>query len=96
VSAFNAYVQVRWLEDSDHFDAAGGLNVEDTEVADPSGRRIPARLWTTCSTPRELRLLLERVGWSVDAVWSVSPGERTVIAPSVETPELLVLAHRPG
>ncbi len=95
VSAFSAYFQVRWLESTDDFDAATGLNVEDTEVADPSGRRVPARLWTTCSTPRELRMLLGSAGWEVDGVWSVAPGEYDLRPPTLERPELLVLAHRP-
>jgi len=94
VSAFNAYFQVRWLEATDAFDAATGLNVEDTEVADPDGHRVPARLWTTCSTPRELRLLAESAGWQVDRVTAFSDGRAD--PPSLDAPQLLVLAHRPA
>lgn len=94
VTAFNAYFQVRWLEGTDAFDAATGLNVEDTEVADADGRTIPARLWTTCSTPRELRLQLEAAGWVVDQVAGLADGRLT--APSLDAPQHLVLARRPA
>jgi SAM-dependent methyltransferase len=94
VSAFNAYFQVRWLEDHDTFDAATGVNHETTEIRDESGARHDAELWTTCSTPRELRLLVERAGLSVDAVHSVEPGRYAANPPAIDTPELLVLAHR--
>ncbi len=94
VTAFNAYFQVRWLEGTDRFDAATGLNVEDTEVADPHGRTIPARLWTTCSTPRELRLQVEAAGWVVDRVAALTDAGLSV--PSLDAPQHLVLAHRPA
>jgi TatD DNase family protein len=38
VSAFSAYFMVRWLEESDSFDAASGVNHERTEVHDETGR----------------------------------------------------------
>ena len=95
VSAFSSYFQVRWLEDHDTFDAAGAVNHETTELRDSEGRRADAELWTTCYTPRELRLLAERCGFSVDHIWSVTPGEYDRNAPSTDTPEFLLLAHRP-
>jgi len=95
VSAFSSYFQVRWLEDHDTFDAASAVNHETTELRDTEGRRTDAELWTTCYTPRELRLLAERCGFSVDHIWSVTPGEYERNAPSTDTPEFLLLAHRP-
>ena len=58
VSAFSSYFQVRFLEDTDTFDAARGVNHERTDAA-VRGRAVDteADLWTTCFTPRELRLL---------------------------------------
>jgi SAM-dependent methyltransferase len=94
VSAFNAYFQVRWLEDHDTFDAATGVNHETTEIRDESGARHAAELWTTCSTPRELRLLFDRAHLTVDAVHSVEPGRYAPDPPSIDTPELLVIGHR--
>ncbi len=95
VSAFSSYFQVRYLEDGDDFDAAGGVNHEHTEVRDADGRAVPAELWTTCYTPRELRMLAERVGLSVDEVRSVTPGDYGPRAPAIDSPEFLLLVHRP-
>jgi SAM-dependent methyltransferase len=96
VSAFSAYFQVRWLEDADTFDAAAGVNHERTSVRDEAGAESGADLWTTCFTPRELRLLAERAGLEVRAIWSVTPGAYAEAPPSIDTPEFLLLAERPG
>lgn len=95
VSAFSAYFQLRHLEDSDTFDAAAGVNHERTEVRNETGEPTEADLWTTCFTPRELRLLADRAGLVVDAVWSVTPGRYAATRPIVDLPEFLLLAHRP-
>ena len=91
ISAFSAYFQVRWLEDTDTFDAATGVNHEVTDIRDESGTSRPTDLWTTCTTPRELRLLMERAGMAVDHVWSVEPGRYRRQLPTVDTPEFLVV-----
>ncbi len=95
VSAFSSYFQVRWLEDQDSFDAASAVNHEHTEIRDTSGVTVPAELWTTCYTPRELRMLAERCELHVEDIWSVTPGEYGRAVPTVETPEFLLLASRP-
>lgn len=94
VSAFSAYFQVRWLEDHDAFDAEAGVNHERTEVRDEAGAAVPADLWTTCFTPRELRLLADRAGLVVDAIWSVTPGAYARAVPTIDTPEFLLVARR--
>jgi SAM-dependent methyltransferase len=91
LSAFSAYFQVRWLEDTDTFDAATGVNHETTEIRDESGTSRPTDLWTTCATPRELRLLVERAGLVVDHIWSVEPGRYRRRPPTIDTPEFLVV-----
>jgi SAM-dependent methyltransferase len=96
VSAFSAYFQVRWLEDHDAFDAAAGVNHEHTAVRDESGLEVPAELWTTCFTPRELRLLARLVGLEVEHLWSVTPGAYAVRSPDLDSPELLLVARRPA
>jgi SAM-dependent methyltransferase len=96
VSAFSAYFQVRWLEDSDSFDAEAGVNHERTEVKDEAGVDAPADLWTTCFTPRELRLLARRAGLEPRHVWSVTPGAYAEAAPTVDSHEFLLVADRPG
>jgi SAM-dependent methyltransferase len=94
VSAFSAYFQVRYLEDHDAFDAEAGVNHERTSVRDEAGVEAEVDLWTTCFTPRELRLLATAAGLSPRAVWSVTPGDYARRAPTVETPELLLVADR--
>ncbi len=95
VSAFSAYFQVRYLEDSE-FDAATGVNREQTAIRDEQGHEAPCELWTTCFTPRELRLLAGRAGLSVEAVWAVAPGDYAPRPPDLDHPELLLIATRPG
>jgi hypothetical protein len=95
VSAFSAYFQVRHLEEGDRFDADHGVNVERTVVRDEAGVELAADLATTCFTPRELRLLAERAGLGVEALWSVTPGSYARRPPDVEHPEFLLVARRP-
>jgi SAM-dependent methyltransferase len=94
VSAFSAYFQVRYLEDGDRFDAERGVNHETTEVRDEQGRPAPAELWTSCFTPRELRLLAERAGLTVRCIWSVTPGAYGRNPPDLDHPEFLLVAVR--
>jgi SAM-dependent methyltransferase len=96
VSAFSAYFQVRWLEETDSFDADAGVNHEATEVRDETGRAVPADLWTTCFTPRELRLLAARTGLEVRDIWSVTPGAYAMTPPTVDSPEFLLVARKPS
>lgn len=95
VSAFSAYFQVRWLEDTDDFDAGAGVNHERTELRSPDGVRAEHDLWTTCFTPRELRLLAARAGLEVEHIWSVSPGDYSRRSPDLDHHEFLLLARRP-
>lgn len=94
VSAFSAYFQVRWLEDQDSFAAASAVNHETTELRDAEGRVIAGELWTTCYTPRELRMIAERSGLQVDRIVSVSPGAYALTEPTIESHEFLLLARR--
>ncbi len=94
VSAFSAYFQVRWLEGGDSFDADAGVNHEHTEIRDEDGASTPADLWTTCFTPRELRLLAARSGLEVRAIWSVAPGAYAADRPTIDSPEFLLVAAR--
>ena len=94
LSAFSAYFQVQHLEDGDSFDAATGVNHERTEIRDGGTGRRQVDLWTTCFTPRELRLLCQSVGLSVEHVWSVTPGAYAAQEPSIDAPEFLVVARR--
>ena len=93
LSAFSAYFRVKYQNET-QFDAVTGVSHEHTEVRDETGNSAPAELWTTCFTPRELRLLLAGQGLRVDDIWSVEPGAYLPVAPTVETPEFLVLATK--
>jgi SAM-dependent methyltransferase len=95
VSAFSAYFQLRYLEDTDSFDADAGVNHERTTVKDEAGTDAEFDLWTTCFTPRELRLLAAAAGLGVRDLWSVTPGAYRADPPTIETPELLLVATRP-
>jgi SAM-dependent methyltransferase len=94
LSAFSAYFQVRFLGEADSFDAERGVNHEHTAVRDEDGREAPADLWTTCFTPRELRLLAETAGLRPDHVWSVTPGDYGARPPDIDHPEFLLVATK--
>ena len=96
LSAFSAYFQVRFLGEADTFDAERGVNHEDTAVRNEAGVEVPADLWTTCFTPRELRLLAEAAGLHPEHVWSVTPGDYAARPPDIDHPEFLLVATRPG
>lgn len=93
VSAFSSYFQVRYLEDQDRFDAASAVNHETTELIDGDGVKIGSELWTTCYTPRELRMLAERCGFTVDNIYSVVPGGYARDEPNIDTYEFLLIAR---
>lgn len=95
VTAFSAYFQVRWLGEGDEFDADAGVNHERTLVRSETGEDGEFDLWTTVFTPRELRLLAGAAGASVDALWSVAPGEYDRRPPDLDHPELLAVLRRP-
>ena len=95
VSAFSAYFMLRHLETFDSFDASTGVNHERTEIRDGADGRREVDLWTTCFTPRELRLMVERAGLEVENLWSVTPGAYATSPPTLDLPEFLLVARRP-
>lgn len=92
VSAFSAYFQVQYLEKQDEFDAVRGVNHETTTVRSESGDTLGVDLWTTCFTPRELRLLARVVGLEPEAVYGVAPGKYGTKEAAMDQPEFLLLA----
>jgi len=95
LSAFSSYFVVRHLEPDETFDADLGVNHETAVIGDAAGHERSFDLWTTCYTPRELRMLAARAGLTVDAVYGVHPGKYARTPPSVDVPEHLLLARRP-
>jgi SAM-dependent methyltransferase len=94
LTAFNAYFAVKYHTDAS-FDADRGVSHERTEVRDPDGQPQAVDLWTGCYTPRELRLLCRGCGLRVRRISSVEPGAYGDDPPTTESPEFLVIAHRP-
>lgn len=95
VTAFSAYFQVRHVEAmGSTFYAERGVNHERTMIKDEQGRDAEADLWTTCFTPRELRLMASQAGLAVESIWSVTPGGYTRDAPTLESEEFLLVAKK--
>jgi SAM-dependent methyltransferase len=94
ISAFSSYFQVRYPQPDGTFDVDTGVHHERTVIKNEAGIDAGADLWTTCYTPRELRLLTDRAGLTVDAVWSVTPGAYARAPATIESPELLVVGHK--
>jgi len=67
---------------------------ERTVLKSEEGVEAGADLWTTCYTARELGLLCDRAGLVIDAIWSVEPGRYERQAPTIESPELLVVGAK--
>ncbi|MGI9621535.1 MAG: class I SAM-dependent methyltransferase [Acidimicrobiales bacterium] len=106
VSAFSAYFQMRYLEVGDSFDADRGVNHERSEIVGGEGSsnsRVHGDdantrtydLWTSCFTPRELRLLAFVSGLEVDDIYSATPGRYARKPPGIDDPEYLLIAHKP-
>ncbi len=94
VSAFSAYFQVHHLEETDTFDTDRGVNREMATLKNSAGEEVERDLYTSCFTPRELRLLADRAGLKVDRISSVTPGRYGSGAPTLNQPEFLLLATR--
>jgi SAM-dependent methyltransferase len=95
LTAFSAPFAIRWLEDGEELDPATGVLHERATVRNEAGEERVFDLWTTCFTPRELRLTAERAGLTVDGVFGVKPGGYSTDRPTLEHPELLLFARRP-
>jgi SAM-dependent methyltransferase len=94
LTAFSAAFALRHLEDGEKFDLATGVLHERSALRDESGMEREFDLWTTCFTPRELVLLVERARLTVDGVYGVAPGRYRASAPSLDDPEMLLVGRR--
>jgi SAM-dependent methyltransferase len=95
LTAFHLAFAVRFLEEGDRFDPATGVNHERAELRDPDGNRRSFDLWTTCFTPRELHLMARAAGLDVDGLSGVAPGRYGDERPTLEHPEILLVATLP-
>jgi SAM-dependent methyltransferase len=96
LSAFSSYFVMRDLESGESFDADRGVHHEIATVRGPDGEERSYDLWTTCYTPRELRLLADRAGLVVEHIFGVSPGRYARTPPAVDVPEHVLVARRPA
>ena len=94
LTAFSAVFAVRFLEAGESFDPATGVLHERSTVRNEDGEEQVFDLWTTCFTARELELLAERAGLDVVGVHGVAPGRYGTAPPTLDDPELLLLARR--
>ncbi|HEX4491034.1 MAG TPA: class I SAM-dependent methyltransferase [Acidimicrobiia bacterium] len=94
LTAFHVAFAVRFLEDTERFDPATGVNHERATLRDQHGHEQAFDLWTTCFTPRELRLMATAAGLTVDHVSGVAPGRYGDNPPTLEDPEILLVASR--
>jgi SAM-dependent methyltransferase len=94
LSAFSAAFALRFLEDGETFDPATGVLHERSTLRNEEGVEEVFDAWTTCFTARELELLAERAGLDIDGIHGVTPGGYGTAPPTLEHPELLLLARR--
>ncbi len=94
LTAFSAAFAVRHLEAGEAYDPATGVLHEQATVRDPDGVERAFDLWTTCFTGRELELLAAAAGLTVEEVSGVAPGRYGASAPTIDDPELLLVARR--
>lgn len=95
VSAFSAYFAARHLEVGEEIDVGDGVLHEVSQVRGPANEERPFDLWTTLFTSRELRLMARNADLTVDAIHGVTPGKYAATPPTIDDPELLLLATRP-
>jgi hypothetical protein len=95
VDTFSAAFALRHLEEGETFDLAAGVLHETAVLRDPAGDERAFDLWTTCWTPRELRMLAERHGLAVVGVHASTPGRWGSGPPDLDAPGVLLVACRP-
>ncbi len=96
LDTFSAAFALRFLEAGETFDPDTGVLHEVATVKGEGGIEAPFDLWTTCWTPRELRLLAAVAGLEPMGVHASTPGRFGRRIPSLEEPGLLLLARKPG
>jgi len=94
VSAFSAYFAARHLEPDEELDLTNGVLHEVSNVRGPDNEERPFDLWTTLFTARELRLGATTAGLRADGVYGVTPGNYGARPPTIDDPELLLVATR--
>jgi SAM-dependent methyltransferase len=94
LSAPSAYFVLRFWEEGDSFDASSGVSHEVATVRGPDGAPSDFELWSSCFTPRELRLMCLIAGLEVEGIWSAKPGAYGETPPDIVHPEWLLVARK--
>ena len=95
LTAFSGYFEASHRRPDATFDIASGTVHELSAIRDEMGAEEAMDLWTSVYTPRELRLLSIGVGLVPEHVWSVTPGDYDRREPSIDDPELMLVARKP-
>ncbi|MGH2718853.1 MAG: class I SAM-dependent methyltransferase [Actinomycetota bacterium] len=64
-------------------------------VEGAAGEPASFEMWTSCYTPRELEWIANGAGLDPEAVFGIAPGAYGRDRPTMEHPELLLIARRP-
>ncbi len=94
LTAFHSYFALRFIEPGEDFDPVTGVLHELATLRNGGGAERVFDLWTTCFTAREMTMLAHLCGLDVVDLSGVAPGRYRAGTPSLEDPELLLLARR--
>ncbi|MGQ0678973.1 MAG: class I SAM-dependent methyltransferase [Actinomycetota bacterium] len=96
LSAPNTFYVVNRLQQGDSFDPVGSIFHRTLpEVIGHDGTRAPFETWNSCYTPRELEWIANGAGLDPEFVSGVAPGQFLGQTPTMEHPEILLLARKP-
>jgi SAM-dependent methyltransferase len=96
VSAANVFYVLKQLKEGDFFDPVTSVYRRTVEgVVGEDGSIARFDMWNSCYTPRELEWIANGAGLDPDFVTGVSPGDFKGRTPSMDDPELLLLARKP-
>lgn len=95
LTAFSLVFAARFMGEGEAIDVDRGLHHHLAEVRGPDGAARRFDLWTAAYTPAQLRLLLDRAGFSVLGMTGVDAGAyQASRPPTISDSELLVWAER--
>ena len=97
VAAPNTFHVVGRLQDRAEFDPVSSLFRRTVpNVAGQDGTAKDLVMWNSCYTPRELEWMANGAGLDPEVVNGVAPGAFGSGSPTMEHPELLLLARKPA
>lgn len=95
LSVFSSAFAIRHLEHGEQFDVATGVLHERATLRNEAGEETEHDLWTTCMTSRELELLARGQRLEVVGIYGATPGRYCSEGPTLDHPELLLVAKKP-